>query len=155
MIQNLSFILVCITLLLLSWIDYKSLRLPDIITLPLMTYGLSMNGLGLLSWTTWDASLLGAILGWGSLYTLNALYKKIKGVNGIGMGDAKLLGALGALLGWQSLPFIVLIASTSGLLGGYILLKIQHKDWHQPIPFGPFIAIGGISILIYQWFVIN
>lgn len=149
MIQNLSFILVCITLLLLSWIDYKSLRLPDIITLPLMTYGLTMNGLGLLNWTTWDASLLGAILGWGSLYTLNTLYKKIKGVNGIGMGDAKLLGALGALLGWQSLPYIVLIASLSGLVGGYLLLKIQGKELNQAIPFGPFISLGGIITLLW------
>ena len=78
-----------------------------------MAYGLAMNGLGILNWATWDSAILGAIVGWGSLYALNAVYKKIKGVNGIGMGDAKLLGGLGTLLGWQALPFIVLIASLS------------------------------------------
>jgi len=66
------------------------------------------------------------------------------------MGDAKLLGALGALLGWQVLPYIILIASLSGLLGGYLLLKIQHKDLHQAIPFGPFISLGGIITLLWM-----
>ena len=118
-------------------------------TLPLMAYGLTMNGLGILNWATWDSAILGAIFGWTSLYALNALYRKIKGINGIGMGDAKLLGALGALLGWQALPSIVLIASLSGLVGGYLLLKIEGKDLNQAIPFGPFISLGGIITLLW------
>jgi len=150
LIQTLSLLIVLITLLVLSWIDYKTFRLPDSITLPLLSYGLIGNGFDFLHWASWDSSLLGAILGWGSLYSLNALYKKIKGINGVGMGDAKLLGALGALLGWQQLPYIILIASLSGLLGGYVLLKIQHKDLNQAIPFGPFISLGGIITLLWM-----
>lgn len=150
MIQTLSLLLVLITLLALSWIDYKTFRLPDSITLPLLSYGLIGNGFGFLHWASWDSAILGAIFGWSSLYGLNALYKKIKGINGVGMGDAKLLGALGALLGWQLLPYIILIASLSGLLGGYLLLKIQHKDLHQAIPFGPFISLGGIITLLWM-----
>lgn len=149
MIQTLSFILVLITLLVLSWIDYKTFRLPDAMTLPLMMYGLLGNTLGFLNWASWSSAIGGATLGFGSLYALNALYKKIKGINGVGMGDAKLLGALGALLGWEALPYIVLIASLSGLLGGYFLLKVQHKDLAQPIPFGPFISLGGIITLLW------
>jgi len=149
MIQTLSFILVLITLLVLSWIDYKTFRLPDAMTLPLMMYGLLGNTLGFLNWASWSSAIGGATLGFGSLYALNALYKKIKGINGVGMGDAKLLGALGALLGWQALPHILLIASLSGLLGGYFLLKVQHKDLAQPIPFGPFISLGGIITLLW------
>ena len=114
-----------------------------------MAYGITMNGLGILNWASWDSAVLGAILGWGSLYALNILYKKIKGINGIGMGDAKLLGGLGALLGWQALPSIVLIASLSGLAGGYLILKFQNKDLSQPIPFGPFISLGGIITLLW------
>ena len=150
MIQTLSLLLILITLLALSWIDYKTFRLPDSITLPLLSYGLIGNGFEFLHWASWDSAILGAMLGWGSLYGLNALYKKIKGINGVGMGDAKLLGALGALLGWQVLPYIILIASLSGLLGGYLLLKIQHKDLHQAIPFGPFISLGGIIMLLWM-----
>jgi len=147
--QHLSIALVVITLLVLSWIDYKTFRLPDLITFPLMAFGFIGNTLGLLNWATWDSSILGIIAGWGSLYTLNALYKKLKGINGVGMGDAKLLGGLGAVLGWQALPYIILIASLSGLLGGYLLLKIQHKDLSQAIPFGPFISLGGIITLLW------
>lgn len=150
MTQNFSIALVVVTLLVLSWIDYKTFRLPDFITLPLMAYGLVGNSLGILNWTSWDASIVGAVAGWSALYLLNALYKKLKGVNGVGMGDAKLLGALGALLGWQALPYIILIASLSGLLGGYLLLKIQHKDLNQAIPFGPFISLGGIIMLLWM-----
>ena len=149
MIQTLSLILVLTTLLVLSWIDYKTFRLPDAMTLPLMMYGLLGNTLGFLNWASWSSAIGGATLGFGSLYALNALYKKIKGINGVGMGDAKLLGALGALLGWEALPYIVLIASLSGLLGGYFLLKVQHKDLAQPIPFGPFISLGGIITLLW------
>lgn len=149
MIQTLSLILVLTTLVVLSWIDYKTFRLPDTLTLPLMMYGLLGNTLGFLNWTTWNSAIGGAMFGFGCLYALNVLYKKIKGMNGVGMGDAKLLGALGALLGWEALPHILLIASLSGLLGGYFLLKLQNRDMSYPIPFGPFISLGGIITLLW------
>ena len=115
-----------------------------------MAYGIIANSFGGLNWTPCESSLIGAFTGWGFLFAMNLIYKKIKGVNGIGMGDAKLLGALGALFGWQLLPYIILIASLSGLLGGYFLLKIQNKDFKHVIPFGPFISLGGIITLLWM-----
>ena len=71
------------------------------------------------------------------------------------MGDAKLLAALGALFGWKNLPLILIVASISGLLGGYIWLKIHQQNTSDAFPFGPFIALGGLCVLIQQWFVLN
>ena len=66
------------------------------------------------------------------------------------MGDAKLLAALGAFLGWESLPFILLIASCTGLIGGAIWLKVHRQDSSHVFPIGPFIALGGIITVLWQ-----
>ncbi|MEO0047142.1 MAG: hypothetical protein RLZZ410_101 [Pseudomonadota bacterium] len=139
-----------IVLLVLAWIDFKTFLLPDYLTIPLMFLGMISIGLGWLNWTNFTSSIFGALAGWGSLYLLNLLYKYFKGIDGIGMGDAKLLAALGAFLGWESLPYILLIASCSGLIGGAIWLKVHRQDSSHVFPFGPFIALGGIITVLWQ-----
>jgi leader peptidase (prepilin peptidase)/N-methyltransferase len=94
-------------------------------------------------------SFIGAILGYTSLWLLNLLYRLAKKQDGIGMGDAKLLAALGAWLGWHALPGILLIASLSGLLGGFIWLQWNKQNHRSAFPFGPFLAIAGIIELLW------
>jgi leader peptidase (prepilin peptidase)/N-methyltransferase len=137
-------------LLILSWIDFKTFLLPDYLTYGLIAYGLLANIFLGLAWASIESSVLGALFGFVTLYALNQLYLKIRGHHGIGMGDAKLLAGLGACLGIQSLPYILLIASVSGLIGGYVWLKIHGQDQSQVFPFGPFIAFGGIIVLLWQ-----
>jgi prepilin signal peptidase PulO-like enzyme (type II secretory pathway) len=139
-------------LVILSWIDFKTFLLPDYLTLPLLLLGLIGNSFAWIELTSPLNSLIGACIGWASLYFLNLLYKILRGVDGIGMGDAKLLASLGAFFGWEALPYILIIASCSGLLGGYIWLKIKNQGYAQAFPFGPFIALGGIITVIWTLF---
>ena len=150
MIEIFSAIIIIGALLILSWIDFKTFILPDYLTYSLIAYGLVANIFLGLGWANIESSILGAVFGFVSLYALNQLYLKIKGQHGIGMGDAKLLAGLGACLGIQSLPHILLIASISGLIGGYVWLKIHQQDHSHAFPFGPFIAFGGIIVLLWQ-----
>jgi len=143
-------ILLITILLVLAWIDLRSFLLPDYITIPLIVLGFIANALEWIHWARTFDSVLGICLGGGFLYSLNAIYRRIKGINGIGMGDAKLLAALGAFFGWTALPYILLIASSTGLLGGYIWLKVHHQDHSSAFPFGPYIALGGIITVL--WF---
>jgi len=94
-------------------------------------------------------SVIGAILGYASLWLLNTLYRLIKKQDGIGMGDAKLLAALGAWLGWFALPEILLMASLTGLIGGFIWLQWNKQNHRSAFPFGPFLAIAGIIELLW------
>jgi leader peptidase (prepilin peptidase)/N-methyltransferase len=150
LIEIFSAIVIIGALLILSWIDLKTFILPDYLTYGLTAYGLIANIFLGLTWASTESSILGAVFGFVSLYVLNQLYLKIRGQHGIGMGDAKLLAGLGACLGIQSLPYILLIASASGLIGGYAWLKLHQQDHSHAFPFGPFIAFGGIIVLLWQ-----
>jgi Flp pilus assembly protein protease CpaA len=132
LIEIFSAIIVIGALLILSWIDFKTFILPDYLTYGLIAYGLIANIFLGLDWASTESSMLGALFGFVSLYALNQMYLKIRGHHGIGMGDAKLLAGLGACLGIQSLPYILLIASASGLIGGYVWLRINQQDHIRP-----------------------
>ena len=110
--------LLILALLYLAHIDWRTLRLPNAITFPLIVFGITFNWVSDLRLTALSSALLGALLGYASLWALNAGYRLLQNRNGIGMGDAKLLAALGAWLGWSSLPSILLMASVSGIAGG-------------------------------------
>ena len=142
-------ILLILILLYLSYVDLRSFRLPDFITLPLIIVGLLFNFLSPSSFVDITDSIAGALIGYGSLWLLNCLYRLAKRQDGIGMGDAKLLAALGAWLGWAALPSILLIASISGFIGGMIYLKWRQQSSHHPFPFGPFLAFAGIIELLW------
>ena len=142
-------ILLILILLYLGYVDLRSFRLPDFITLPLIIAGLLFNFLSPSSFVDITDSIAGALIGYGSLWLLNCLYRLAKRQDGIGMGDAKLLAALGAWLGWAALPSILLIASISGFIGGIIYLKWRQQSSHHPFPFGPFLAFAGIIELLW------
>lgn len=141
--------LLILALVYLAYIDWRTFRLPNIITFPLIILGIVFNWAFDLRFTTPTSAFIGAALGYGSLWALNISYRLVKHRNGIGMGDAKLLAALGAWLGWGALPGILLIASITGLLGGIAWLKWNRHKLHQAFPFGPFLAIAGIIELLW------
>ena len=142
-------IFLILVLLYLAYFDLRTFRLPDIITLPLIFTGLLFNSLSSQGFASFQGSIIGAILGYTGLWLLNALYRALKKQNGIGMGDAKLLAALGGWLGWQPLPGILLTASLTGLIGGIIWLVWNKQNHRAAFPFGPFLAIAGIIELLW------
>ncbi len=140
--------------LLLTWclisltlIDADTQLLPDNITLPLLWLGLIANYFGL--FTSPGASLWGAVFGYLSLWSVYWLFKLLTGKEGMGHGDFKLLAALGAWLGWQMLPVIILLSSVVGAVIGITMIAVRGKDKNIPIPFGPYLAIAGWIALIY------
>ncbi|MBU3625179.1 prepilin peptidase [Polynucleobacter sp. JS-Safj-400b-B2] len=142
-------ILLIATLMYLAYIDLRTFRLHDVITYPLILSGLLVSGFSNQGLVSFQDSVIGAILGYTSLWLLNLLYRLAKKQDGIGMGDAKLLAALGAWLGWYALPSILLIASISGLIGGFIWLQWNKQNHRSAFPFGPFLAIAGIIELLW------
>lgn len=142
-------IFLILVLLYLAYFDLRTFRLPDIITLPLIFTGLLFNCLSNQGFASFQDSIIGTILGYTGLWLLNSLYRALKKQNGIGMGDAKLLAALGSWLGWQTLPGILLIASLTGLIGGLIWLVWNKQNHRAAFPFGPFLAIAGIIELLW------
>ena len=97
-------------LLYLAYVDFRTFRLPNSITLPLIIAGLGLSAFTSWGFTNAQSALIGAGLGYAVLWLPNYVYCLVRKQNGIGMGDAKLLAALGAWLGWSSLPGILLIA---------------------------------------------
>jgi len=134
-------------LLALSMIDIDHQLLPDAITLPFLWLGLLFSLFPVFAGMR--ASLIGAIAGYLSLWLVYQLFKLVTGKEGMGFGDFKLLAVLGAWMGWQALPIIVLLSSAVGALLGGALLLIQGRDRQQPIPFGPYLAIAGWIALLW------
>ncbi len=134
-------------LIALSMIDVDHQLLPDAITLPLLWLGLALSLFPVFA--DMRSSLIGAIAGYLSLWTVYQLFKLVTGKEGMGFGDFKLLAALGAWMGWQALPVIVLLSSAVGALLGGAMIAIQGRDRAQPIPFGPYLAIAGWIALLW------
>jgi len=133
------------TLLALTMIDVDTQLLPDDLTLPLLWAGLIVNLWGLFA-PIQDA-VIGAVGGYLSLWTVYWLFKLIRGKEGMGHGDFKLLAAMGAWLGWQVLPVIVLLSSVVGAVIGIALIVFKGRDNNLPLAFGPYLAIaGGIAL---------
>lgn len=142
-------ILLVLALLYLAYVDWRTFRLPNLITIPLIVLGLFFNWVSDLRFTPLGFAILGAALGYGSLWVLNAGYRLLKRRDGIGMGDAKLLAGFGAWLGWSALPNILLMASIIGIIGGITWLKYRGHRLEQAFPFGPFLVIAGIIELLW------
>ena len=144
-IQTASALLLVWSLIALAAIDFDTQLLPDAITLPLLWLGLGFN----LATTYVDlpAAVVGAMAGYLSLWTVFWLFKLSTGKEGMGYGDFKLLAALGAWLGWQMLPTIILLSSVVGATVGITLIVVTRRGRNIPIPFGPYLAAaGGISL---------
>jgi leader peptidase (prepilin peptidase)/N-methyltransferase len=134
------------TLLTLAVIDFDTQLLPDDITLPLLWAGLLLS-LGNV-FVSVESAIIGAAAGYLSLWTVYWLFKLATGKEGMGYGDFKLLAALGAWLGWQALPQIILLSAVSGAAFGIAMMLFRGRDRQIPIPFGPYLATAGwISLL--------
>ena len=133
------------SLICLAAIDLDTFLLPDDITLPLLWLGLLFN---LVTQTIpLSSAVLGAVFGYLSLWTIYKLFKLLTGKEGMGYGDFKLLAAMGAWFGWESLLFIVLVSSLLGAVIGIALLMAKRQDKNHPIPFGPWLVLGGLAWL--------
>jgi leader peptidase (prepilin peptidase)/N-methyltransferase len=140
--------------LLLTWalialaiIDYQHQLLPDDITLPLLWLGLGLALFGL--FTDLRSSVIGAMAGYLSLWSLFQLFRLLTGKEGMGYGDFKLLAMLGAWQGWQNLVAIVILSSLIGSLSGLLLILLCGRDRNVPMPFGPFLAAAGWLTLLW------
>ena len=134
-------------LISLTAIDFDTQFLPDDITLPLIWLGLLFN-LNNVYITLHDA-VLGAIFGYLALWSVFWLFKLVTGKEGMGYGDFKLLAALGAWLGWQMLPLIIILSSLVGAVVGITLIVALKHGRNIPIPFGPYLAGGGLIALFW------
>jgi leader peptidase (prepilin peptidase) / N-methyltransferase len=134
-------------LIALTMIDVDTQLLPDNITIPLLWLGLIANSFGL--FTSLDSAVWGAIAGYLSLWSIYWLFKLLTNKEGMGYGDFKLLGALGAWLGWQMLLQIILLSSLVGAVIGISMIVINGRDKNIPIPFGPYLAVAGWIALMW------
>ena len=135
------------TLIALTCIDFDTQLLPDDLTLPLLWAGLLVNVSGVFVPLT--TAVIGAAAGYLSLWSIYWLFKLIRGKEGMGFGDFKLLAALGAWLGWQMLPVIVLLSSVVGTVIGISLIVFKGRDHNIPLAFGPYLAIAGAIALFW------
>jgi leader peptidase (prepilin peptidase)/N-methyltransferase len=134
-------------LIALTMIDIDHMLLPDDITLPLIWLGLLFNISG--TFVSLQDAVIGAIAGYLALWAVYWVFKLATGKEGMGYGDFKLLAALGAWLGWQALPLIILLSSLVGAVLGILLMLLQRRGKDIPIPFGPYLAIAGWIALIW------
>lgn len=159
-----AFAFVC-ALVVVSVIDLDHGIIPDVISLPGILVGLAVSALVPGGVGLWDA-FAGAVLGGGLLWAVAAGYQRAAGIEGLGLGDVKLLAMIGAFLGWQSLPAVLLVASITGSLGGLALIASRRGRTRArrvlralgpgalarhlrrtPLPFGPFLALGALAAL--------
>jgi leader peptidase (prepilin peptidase)/N-methyltransferase len=138
----------CATLLATSLIDFDTRYLPDTLTLPLLWAGLIVN-LGDTAFVPLHEAVIGAIAGYLFLWCVYWLFRLVRGVEGMGYGDFKLLAALGAWLGWQALPQVVLLSAIAGAIVGLAATVIGKMRFEEPLPFGPFLAAGGVITLFF------
>ena len=134
-------------LIALTFIDVDNFLLPDVMTLPLLWLGLLVNLAG--EFCDIHAAVTGAVAGYLSLWLVYHLYRGITGRAGFGHGDFKLLAALGAWLGWQMLPLIILLASVVGAAVGIYMITAGRLNSHQPLPFGPYLAGAGFLAMLF------
>ncbi len=146
--QTLAALIFTWTLITLSLIDAKTMLLPDNLTIPLMWLGIAVNYQHL--FVGLQSSVLGAMIGYMSLWTLFHVFRLITGKEGMGYGDFKILAAVGAWGGWQILPFTIFVASLLGSVLGILWMLIQRQKESQPIPFGPWLALAGFIGFIWR-----
>jgi leader peptidase (prepilin peptidase)/N-methyltransferase len=146
-VQTLAALAFTWALIPLFMIDFDHQLLPDSITLPLLWGGLLLSLPEVFIDST--SSIIGAAAGYLSLWLIYHLFRLMTGKEGMGYGDFKLLGAIGAWVGWQALPVVVLFSSLVGAMLGIALILFRGRDHNQPMPFGPFLAAAGWLTLLW------
>ncbi len=152
--QTLAAMVFTWALVALTVIDLDHTLLPDVITIPLLWLGLLLSlfwhaGLRPPAPTDPFTAILGAMFGYLILWTVYWAFKLITGKEGMGYGDFKLLGALGAWMGWQMLPLILLLSAFTGAVVGIGLILFRGRDRNVPMPFGPYLAAAGWIALLW------
>ena len=137
----------CATLLALALIDFDTQVLPAGLTLPLLWAGLLVNIWGVFA--PLQEAVVGAVAGYLSLWVVYWGFKLITGREGMGYGDFKLLAAIGAWLGWQALPLVILLSSLAGAVIGIALIAAARMGRSVPMPFGPYLVIAGVVALVW------
>ena len=147
---------ICLTwaLVTISMIDIDHQIIPDSIVLPLLWAGIAISLFHPLDSTETlfidtRTSVIGAIAGYLSLWSVYHLFRIVTGKEGMGYGDFKLLGAFGAWLGWQALPLIILLSAVVGAVVGISMIATKGHDRNTPIPFGPYLAAAGWIAMMY------
>lgn len=152
--ESLLAIFLTFALVSISFIDIDHQLIPDSIVMPLVWIGLTMSlfsplaGSEVLFIAPKDA-IVGAIAGYLSLWSVYQLFKIVTGKEGMGYGDFKLLAALGAWLGWQALPMIIMMSAVVGAVVGISMIAFRRHERSVPIPFGPYLAAAGWITLLY------
>ena len=147
-IKALAAALLLWALIALTFIDFDTQLLPDSITVPLAWTGLVVNAFG--TFTDLHTALWGAVAGYLALWSVYWLFKLIRGKEGMGYGDFKLLSAIGAWLGWKMLLPVILLSSVVGAGVGIVLMVAKRHGRDVPIPFGPYLAGGAVVAMIWQ-----
>jgi leader peptidase (prepilin peptidase)/N-methyltransferase len=152
--QTLFLLVFTWALVALTVIDLDHTLLPDVITLPLLWLGLLCSlgwhmGLRPPAPTDPVSAIVGAAAGYLVLWSVYWAFKLLTGKEGMGYGDFKLFGALGAWLGWQMLPLVLLLSALAGAVVGIALIVIRGRDRNVPIPFGPYLAVAGWIALMW------
>lgn len=134
-------------LIALTVIDFDTQLLPDSITLPLLWLGLALNLAG--TYVDVHSAVIGAMAGYLTLWSVYWLFKLATGKEGMGYGDFKLLGAIGAWLGWQALPLVILLSSIVGVIAGIIVNLRARQGLGTPFAFGPYLAVAGMIAMLW------
>jgi leader peptidase (prepilin peptidase)/N-methyltransferase len=146
-LQCAAMLLLTYFLVALTLIDMDEYLLPDSLTLPLVWVGLFANSFAI--FTSLENAVYGAIAGYLSLWSIYWLFKLVTGKEGMGYGDFKLLAAIGAFLGWQALPVVILLSSVVGAVVGILGIIILGRDKNIAIPFGPYLAAAGFIAALW------
>lgn len=135
-------------LLVLCFIDVEHQWLPDTLTLPLLWIGLALSVFPI--YVSSEVSILGAVFGYLTLWSVFWAFKGLTGREGMGFGDFKLLAAIGAWVGWGGISWVLVIGSISGAVFGVAMIVLGRLKRHSTIPFGPFLGLGGMMQFLYQ-----
>jgi leader peptidase (prepilin peptidase)/N-methyltransferase len=146
-LKTLTALFFCYALIVLTYVDAKTQMLPDIITKPLIAAGIVQSYFGL--FTDLRSSIMGAILGYYILWTINTAFRLLRKKDGMGYGDFKLLAAIGAWAGYTQLPFVILASSIIGIFVALALARFAKNPLSAPSPFGPSLAVAGIVSLLW------
>ncbi len=149
-----EFIFICL-LIAITFIDIDTMTIPDILSLPGIPF--AFLGSVLTGMLTWKASLIGLLVGGGSFWLISLVYYLIRGKEGLGGGDVKLMAMIGAYTAWPGVLFTVLFASLAGCIVGIAMMLRKKEGLTTMLPFGPFLAMGALCYLywgpaFYRWY---
>ncbi len=152
-LSYLVYFIFIVSLIVITVIDLYHQIIPDVISLPGIGIGLLASLI--IPQITFLNSLIGILLGGGSLFIVATVYQWLFKREGMGGGDVKLLAMIGAFLGWKSVILTILLSSLIGSITGIIIMVLKGKDFKYAIPFGPFLSLGAVIALFYGESLIN